>query len=80
MKPITGEKGAFYFSTVTTQLSQFKKLYYSPYIDENFFINTILVFVRVKKILNKAYNRKRKFLTIRENKITKAGGQISIEN
>lgn len=80
MKPITGEKGEFYFSTVTTRLSQFKKLYYSQYVSANFFIKRKLLFVRVKQISNKAFNRKHKLLTIHKNKITKAGGQISIEN
>lgn len=80
MKPITGEKEAFYFSTVTTRLSQFKKLYYSQYISTNFFIERELLFVRVKQISNKAFNRKRKLLTIHENKITETDNQISIEN
>ena len=71
MKPITGEKGAFYFSTVTTKLSQFKKLYYSQYINSNFFIERELIFTKVKQISNKTFNRKHKLITIYKNKITK---------
>lgn len=80
MRPITDKNGKFYFSTVTTRLSQFKKLYYSQYIDANFYIKTELIFVRVRQILNGAFNRKQKLFTVHENKIINMFRAQSAEN
>lgn len=80
MRPITNKNNKFYFSIVTTRLSQFKKLYYYQYLDENFYIKTRLIFVRVKQISNGAFNRKQKIFTIRENKIIDMFRAQSAEN